>query len=61
MKPKRNILKIVIGLFLILAFGSNVPLYMNGSTQANAALATSAIAILGGFYFLYRGLYPPNK
>jgi threonine/homoserine/homoserine lactone efflux protein len=58
MKPKRNIIKIVIGIFLILAFGINIPIYMSGSAEANAALATSFIAIAGGMYLLYRGLYP---
>ena len=59
-KPKRVVWKIVVGIVLILAFGANVPLYMNGSTQANAGLAMSAIVIFGGFYLLYRGLYPPK-
>jgi len=57
---KRVIWKIVVGIILILVSGSNIPLYMNGSTQANAGLAMSAIAIFGGLYLLYRGLYPSN-
>ncbi len=60
MKPKRIVWKIVIGIIVILAFGNNIPMYMSGSPQANAGLAMSAIAIFGGLYLLYRGLYPPN-
>ncbi|MCU1288008.1 MAG: hypothetical protein JWN60_237 [Acidobacteria bacterium] len=58
MKPKRVVWKIVVGIVLILLFGNNIPMYMSGSTQANAALATNAIAIFGSMYLLYRGLYP---
>lgn len=60
-KPKRIVWKIVVGIILILVSGGNVPLYMNGSTQANAGLAMSAIVIFGGFYLLYKGLYPFNS
>ncbi len=60
MKQQRVIWKIVVGIILVLTFGINVPMYMNGSTQANAALATTALAIFGGMYLVYRGLYPSN-
>lgn len=55
---KRNPVKIVIGLLLVLVFAANIPRYMNGSSQANMALVFTAIFILGGFYLLYKGLYP---
>ena len=58
MKQKRVIWKIVVGIILILVSGNNIPLYLNGSTQANAALAMSFIAIIGGFYLIYKGIYP---
>ena len=60
MKSKRNLVKIIIGIILILAFGVNIPMYMSGSGEANAALATSLIAVVVGIYLLYRGLYPPS-
>ena len=60
MKPKKIVWKIVVGIILILVCGNNIPMYMNGSTQANAGLAMTAIAIFGGLYLIYRGLYPPN-
>ena len=57
---KKVMWKIVVGVILVLVMGSNLPLYLGGSTQANAGLAMSALAILGGLYLIYRGLYPPN-
>ena len=58
MERKKVIWKIVVGVILVLAFGANIPMYMNGSTQANAGLAMSFIAIIGGLYLIYKGLYP---
>ena len=55
---KRVTWKIIVGAILVLVMGSNLPMYMGGSTQANTGLALSVIAILGGLYLIYRGLYP---
>jgi hypothetical protein len=60
MNEKRVIWKIVVGAVLVLITAGDLPLYMNGSTQANASLAISALVIFGGLYLIYRGLYP-NK
>ena len=59
-EPKRVIWKIVVGIILVLVMASNLPLYLGGSTQANAGLAMSTVAIIGGLYLIYRGLYPHN-
>ncbi|MGB7207712.1 MAG: hypothetical protein WBD27_03540 [Pyrinomonadaceae bacterium] len=59
-EPKRTVWKIIVGIILVLVMGSNLPLYLGGSTQANAGLAMSIVAIVGGLYLIYRGLYPLN-
>ena len=62
-EPKRNYVKIIIGAVLILSSASRLPSYMHYSlnnTEANAAIATSIVIILGGFYLVYKGFYPPN-
>lgn len=61
MQPSRIIWKIVVGAILVLVTASNVPMYLNGSAQANGALAMSVLMICGGFYLIYRGLYPSGK
>jgi hypothetical protein len=61
MNTNRVVWKIVVGAVLVLIAGSNLPLYINGSTQANAGLAMSMLAIGGGLYLVYRGLYPNTK
>jgi len=61
MNAQRVVWKIVVGAVLVLISASNLPLYMNGSTQANAGLAMSMLMILGGLYLAYRGLYPNLK
>ena len=53
--------KIVVGAILVVVSVANLPLYMNGSTQANAGLAVSFLMIFGGFYLVYRGIYPNAK
>ena len=53
--------KIVVGIILVLVMGSNLPMYLGGSTQANTGLALSLLVIFGGLYLIYRGLYPPNR
>lgn len=58
--PKRVTWKIVVGAILVLITGSNLHLYQGGSTQANTGLELSIVAIIGGLYLIYRGLYPPN-
>ena len=58
MNEKKVLWKIVVGAFLVLVTVPNVSMYMNGSTQANAGLAMSAVAIFGGLYLIYRGMYP---
>jgi hypothetical protein len=58
MNAKRIVWKIVVGAFLILVSVGNLPLYTNGSTQANTGLALSILTICGGFYLIYRGIYP---
>ncbi len=58
MKQQRVIWKIVVGTLLVISFGANIRLYFGGGTQANAALATSFVVIFGGFYLIYKGLYP---
>ncbi len=58
MVPKRIIWKIVVGVILVVISVMNLPLYLNGSTQANTGLALSFLAIIGGLYLVYRGLYP---
>jgi hypothetical protein len=60
-KPKRNIAKIGSGIILILATGNSVPLYLSGSSQANGSLMISFLIIIGGFYLLYKGIYPSGK
>lgn len=60
MEPKRIIWKIVVGAILVVVSVANLPLYMNGSTQANTGLALSILAILGGLYLVYRGFYPKS-
>jgi hypothetical protein len=60
-EPKRVVWKIVVGIILVLVMGSNLPMYLGGSTQANAGLAMSILAIGGGLYLIYRGLYPGAK
>ena len=57
-KPERVIWKIVVGAVLVVVSISNIGLYTNGSTQANAALAMTALMIFGGCYLIYKGLYP---
>ena len=57
---KRVIWKIVVGAALVLIAANNLPMAMNGTTQGNAGLAMSALAIVGGLYLIYRGLYPPD-
>lgn len=61
MDPQRTIWKIVVGAILVVVSVSNLPLYLNGSTQANAGLALSILAILGGLYLVYRGFYPSSR
>lgn len=61
MDTKRTIWKIVVGAILVAMSVTNLPLYMNGSTQANAGLAMSILAICGGLYLVYRGFYPNSK
>jgi hypothetical protein len=58
MRQKKVIWKIVVGIFLVLGFGANIPMYFGGGTQANAALVTSFAVVSGGFYLIYKGLYP---
>jgi hypothetical protein len=53
--------KVIVGAILIVIMAVNLPLYMNGSTEANAGLALSCLVIFGGLYLIYRGLYPTNK
>ena len=61
MDSKRITWKIVVGGILVVVSVVNLPLYLNGSTQANAGLAMSILAIFGGFYLVYRGFYPDRK
>ena len=58
---KRIIWKIVVGIILVLVMGKNLALYQGGSPQSNTGLSMSVIAIVGGFYLIYRGLYPHTK
>lgn len=58
---KRVTWKIVTGAIIVLIMGNNLPLYLNGSTQANTGLALTVLAIVGGLYLIYSGLYPSTK
>ncbi|HQU82229.1 MAG TPA: hypothetical protein PKY59_03850 [Pyrinomonadaceae bacterium] len=58
MKPKRVMWKIIIGLVLVLTCVANTPLYLSGSNEANAALTTNFLVMIGGFYLIYKGFYP---
>ena len=53
--------KVIVGAILVVISAVNLPLYMNGSTEANAGLAVSFLVIFGGLYLLYRGIYPYAK
>ena len=53
--------KVIVGAILVVISAVNLPLYMNGSTEANAGLAVSFLVIFGGLYLLYRGIYPNVK
>ena len=53
--------KVIVGAILVVISAINLPLYMNGSTEANAGLAVSFLVIFGGLYLLYRGIYPNAK
>ena len=53
--------KVIVGAILVVISAVNLPLYMNGSTEANAGLAVSFLVIFGGLYLLYRGIYPDAK
>ena len=57
-RPKRVTWKIVVGCILLFVAANNLSLYQGGSTQANAGIAMSAVAIIGGLWLIYRGLYP---
>jgi hypothetical protein len=64
MTPKRNLVKIIFGIGIILITG--VPLVKELKNQANTAqmlgYLTMAFLFLSlGFYLLYRGLYPREK
>ncbi len=60
MEQKRVLWKIVVGAIIVFIMAGNLPLYMGRSTQANTGLAISCLAIIGGLYLIYRGLYPPK-
>lgn len=60
MQQKRVTWKIIFGGMIVFVAVSNLPLYTGGSTQANTGLAMSCLAILGGLYLIYRGLYSPK-
>lgn len=53
--------KVVVGGILVLATAMNLPLYFGGSTQANTGLTLSILAIFGGLYLIYRGLFPSRS
>ena len=60
-EPQKVLWKIVVGAILVLLMAGNLPMYLGGSTQANTGLALSLLVIFGGFYLIYRGLYPNPK
>jgi hypothetical protein len=60
MGTQRVIWKIVVGAILVIVSVVNLPLYLNGSAQANGGLTMSMLAIAGGFFLIYRGFYPKS-
>ena len=58
MRANFVIWKIILGAILVIVSVSNIRMYLGGSTQENAALATSIVVIIVGFYLVYRGFYP---
>ena len=63
MQPKRNLVKIIIGIVLLISSIGNFPMMMKypNTTEGNAAFFTGICILLGSFYLLYRGFYPPNS
>jgi hypothetical protein len=60
-QPERVLWKIIGGAILVIVTATNLTRYVGGSTQENAALALSLLVLFGGFYLIYRGLYPNSR
>lgn len=63
MNPRRNYIKIAIGALLVLGSAVNVPLVLKSpmNNQSSTAMILSVLALVGGLYLLYTGLYPRNR
>jgi len=52
---KKGFWEILTGVILVVTLANVIPMFLGGSTQAMVVLAVCFLAIIVGFYLIYRG------